>query len=91
MKTKLLISSPLVSVLALVCTQSALLARNGAIQLTLIGGWVGASEPVRKLQVVGSYAYLVGGETGLQVLDVNSPTLALPTPSAKHRGFRICR
>ena len=78
MKILFVISQVTASLLLLVSTRSALLAQNGAIQLTLKGGWASPSEPVRKVQVAGSYTYLVVGDTGLQVLDVSSLTNPVP-------------
>ena len=82
-----------VMLLAWPLPQSQVVAQNGAIQLTLKGGWASASEPVRKLQVVGPHAYLVVGETGLQVLEVSSPTNPVPlgryNASQRINGFHV--
>jgi len=51
---------------------------NGAIQLALKGGWATESETIRKVRVVESLAYLLVGESGLQVLEVSSPTNPAP-------------
>ena len=67
-----------VTLLSLGLTQLPVVAQNGALQFTLKGGWASASEPVSNVLLVGPYAYLVVVETGLQVLDVSSPTNPVP-------------
>jgi len=93
MKARLSIAVPTASLLAFFAHQWPLCAQSSPVQLTLKGSWTNAAGPVRKAQVVGPHAYLVVGETGLQVLDVSSPTNPLPLGryDAAHRinGFHV--
>lgn len=93
MKVELSIAVPTASLLAFFAHQGPLCAQDFPVQLTLKGSWASTAEPVRKVQVVGPHAYFAVGETGLQVLDVSSPTNPVPLGryDATHRinGFHV--